>query len=142
MAKELPNLPDAAKTTIERVIGTVTKPQIDRYGQIQEIEQKRLENEQKRKAQKTYAYLLIGLLITQVIAIYSIFILMGCGILKYDQGTAIAFFTGVFAEVCGLVYGVIKYLFPSASENQPKKSRLKSSAQSGKKNSTVKDSSE
>ena len=69
-----------------------------------------------RNLRNRYATWLLWLMTAQIIAIHTIFLLLGLGVLTVERWTASTFITAVFAEVAGLVLIVVKYLFqPSAN---------------------------
>ena len=65
---------------------------------------------------KLYANWLMGAMSIQVVAINVIFVLIGCGVLKFEQWTANTFVTATFAEISALVLLVVKYLFPATTD--------------------------
>lgn len=68
-----------------------------------------IENDQELK--EKYAIILIIILAIQLIALITIFVLKGCGILSYSDSTFNLFITGGIAEVFVLVRVIVKYLF-------------------------------
>ena len=67
--------------------------------------------EQDQKLRNRYATILIGSLIGLLVALVTIFILNGIGILNYSETTFNIFITGGIAEVFVLVRIIVKYLF-------------------------------
>lgn len=59
----------------------------------------------------TYAKILIGILIFQLVILNILFILKGCGKLKFADSTFNIFITGGIAEIFVLVRTIVKYLF-------------------------------
>ena len=59
----------------------------------------------------TYAKILIGILIFQLVALNILFVLKGCGVLKFSDATFNIFITGGIAEIFILVRTIVKYLF-------------------------------
>lgn len=59
----------------------------------------------------TYAKILIGILIFQLVVLNILFILKGCGVLKFSDTTFNIFITGGIAEIFVLVRTIVKYLF-------------------------------
>lgn len=68
-----------------------------------------ISNDQKLKGK--YAVILIVTLIVELIVLNMIFILNGCGVLKYADSTFNIFITAGIAEVFVLVRVIVKYLF-------------------------------
>lgn len=76
---------------------------------IIELFENKIEKDQKLRV--SYAKILIFILIIELIFLIVIFILTGCGILKYSDITFNLFITGGIAEVFYLVKIIVKYLF-------------------------------
>ncbi len=126
MAKDqLPaNIQQAIKAAgVVEVGGEVTSEQVDNLGKLKDIQERarhrrtivtawKQQQDQDRKMRKTYANWLIGAMSVQVVAINVIFVLIGCGVLKFEQWTANTFVTATFAEISALVLLVVKYPFP------------------------------
>ncbi len=126
------SLPAQIQQAVERIgaegLGDpVTDDQIDALGRLQDIQERskhhrtiirvwRQQQDQDRKMRKLYATWLMIAMSLQVVAINVIFILIGSGILKFEQWTANTFIMAVFAEVGALVLLVVKYLFPATSD--------------------------
>jgi hypothetical protein len=71
---------------------------------------------QDREIRRVYANWLMVVMSLQIVVINVIFILIGCGLLKFEQWTANVFITAVFAEISALVLLVVKYLFPATAD--------------------------
>ena len=67
--------------------------------------------EKDQELRQTYAKILIGILIVELLALITIFILVGCGVLHYSDTTFNLFITGGIAEIFVLVRVIVKYLF-------------------------------
>ena len=67
--------------------------------------------EKDQKLRQTYAIILIGILLIELIALITIFILTGCGVLTYSDVAFNLFITGGIAEIFVLVRVIVKYLF-------------------------------
>ena len=65
---------------------------------------------------KRYANWLIGTMSVQVVVINLIFVLIGCGVLKFEPWTANTFVMATFAEISTLILLVVKYLFPATTD--------------------------
>jgi len=76
---------------------------------IVELFEKNIEKDQKLRS--IYAVILVVILGVELIALITIFILTGCGVLKYTDTTFNLFITGGIAEVFVLVKLIVKYLF-------------------------------
>ncbi len=105
----------------------VTSEQIDHLGKLQDIQERskhrrtivsvwKQQQDQDRKMRKTYANWLMGAMSVQVFAINVVFVLIGTGVLKYEQWTANTFVMATFAEIGALVLLVVKYLFPTTAD--------------------------
>jgi amino acid transporter len=70
----------------------------------------------ERKLRKNYANYFIWILIFQLIIVSTIFILVGCSVLKYKQWVVHIFIISVFGEIIGLVSIIVRYLFTSTSK--------------------------
>lgn len=67
--------------------------------------------ERDQDLKEKYAIILIVILVIQLIALITVFILKGCGVLEYSDSTFNIFVTGGIAEVFVLVRVIVKYLF-------------------------------
>ena len=67
--------------------------------------------EEDQGLRNNYAFALIIILCVMLIALITIFILVGCGVLNYSETTFNLFVTGGIAEVFVLVRLIVKYLF-------------------------------
>lgn len=67
--------------------------------------------EKDQELKEKYAIILITILAIQLIALITIFVLKGCGVLSYSDSTFNLFITGGIAEVFVLVRVIVKYLF-------------------------------
>jgi hypothetical protein len=105
----------------------VTSEQIDNIGRLRDIQERikhhrtivgawKQQQDQDRKMRKLYANWLMGAMSAQVVAINIIFVLIGCGVLKFETWTANTFVTATFAEISALVLLVVKYLFPATTD--------------------------
>ena len=76
---------------------------------ILNIFKNKMERDQYLK--EKYAIILISILAVELVALIVIFILNGCGVLKYSDATFNLFITGGIAEVFVLVKVIVNYLF-------------------------------
>jgi hypothetical protein len=117
----------AARAGVEKAGGPVTNDQIDAIGKLQDIQERgkhhrtivsawKQQQDQDRKMRKLYATWLMIAMSAQVVAVNVIFVLIGCGVLKFEPWTANTFVMAVFAEISALVLLVVKYLFPATSD--------------------------
>jgi hypothetical protein len=117
----------AEQAGVEKAGGPLTNDQIDAIGKFQDIQERgkhhrtivnawKQQQDQDRKMRKLYATWLMLAMSVQVVVVNIIFVLIGCGVLKYEPWTANTFVMAVFAEVSALVLLVVKYLFPSTSD--------------------------
>jgi hypothetical protein len=65
---------------------------------------------------RQYATWLMVAMSLQSVAINVVFVLIGCGLLKFDAWTTNTFIISVFAELSALVLLVVKYLFPATTD--------------------------
>ena len=72
---------------------------------------KKIHKKTKWNNKKKYAIILIVILAIQLLALITIFVLKGYGILIYSDSTFNLFITGGIAEVFVLVRVIVKYLF-------------------------------
>ncbi len=117
----------AEKVGVLEVGEPVTSEQIDNIGKLQDIQERakhhrtivsawKQQQDQDRKMRKLYANWLMGAMSVQVLAINIIFVLIGCGVLKYEPWTANTFVMATFAEISAFILLVVKYLFPATSD--------------------------
>jgi hypothetical protein len=127
MMEEKDKLPAAVRRVPRKVGGSLTSDQIDDLGKLQDIRERskhhrtivnawRQQQEQDRKMRRQYATWLMVAMSLQSVAINVVFVLIGCGVLKFDQWTTNTFIVSVFAELSTLVLLVVKYLFPSTTD--------------------------
>lgn len=64
-----------------------------------------------QKLRLIYAIILIAILVFDLFALVTIFVLAGCGVLNYSDVTFNLFITGGIAEVFVLVKVIVEYLF-------------------------------
>lgn len=67
--------------------------------------------EQDQKLRSKYAIILIRILSVELVALITIFILKGAGVLNYSDSTFNIFISGGIAEIFVLVRVIVKYLF-------------------------------
>jgi hypothetical protein len=107
--------------------GQVTSDQTDALGKLHDIQERGKHNrtiinawkqqqDQDRKMRKMYATWLMIAMSGQVVAVNVVFVLIGCGLLKFEPWTANTFIMAVFTEISALVLLVVKYLFPTTSD--------------------------
>jgi hypothetical protein len=120
-------LPATIQRVVEKIGKPVTSAEIDDLGKLHDIQERGRHNrtiinawkqqqEQDRKMRKMYATWLMIALSIQMGGINIIFILIGCGLLKFEQWTTNTFVMAVFAEISAMVLLVVKYLFPATSD--------------------------
>jgi hypothetical protein len=71
---------------------------------------------QDRAMRRVYANWLMAVMSLQIVVIHVVFVLIGCGVLKFEPWTANVFITAVFAEISAMVLLVVKYLFPATTD--------------------------
>ena len=120
-------LPATIKQVAEKVGKPLTSDEIADIGKLHDIQDRskhhrtivtawKQQQEQDRKMRKIYATWLMIVMSCQIVGINTIFILIGCGVLTFDQWTTNTFVVSVFAEISALVLLVVKYLFPATSD--------------------------
>ncbi len=102
---EITNISDGEDT---KPIDEVSK-KWDMNDRILELFSDTIERDQDLK--EKYAIILIVILCIQLIALITVFILKGCGLLTYSDTTFNIFISGGIAEVFILVRVIVKYLF-------------------------------
>lgn len=103
--KEITNISDNEDT---KPIDEVSK-KWNMNDRILELFSDTIERDQELK--EKYAIILIIILCIQLIALITVFILKGCGLLSYSDSTFNIFISGGIAEVFILVRVIVKYLF-------------------------------
>lgn len=73
--------------------------------------------EQDQKLRSKYAIILIVILSVELLALITIFILKGAGVLNYSDSTFNIFISGGIAEIFVLVRVIVKYLFKDNLSN-------------------------
>lgn len=130
MAKKNPlsTFPEKLRDLVRDVVSAPVSPSdVDSYGKLRQIQDRshRLrtivkawkdQQTQDRKMRARYASYLIMAMGVQTLVVNIIFILMGCGVLTFEPGTAKTFFLSVFAEIASMVLLVVKYLFTPSSD--------------------------
>jgi len=121
------NLPATVQKVVEKIGKPVTSAEIDEIGKLQDIQERsrhhrtiinawKQQQDQDRKMRKMYANWLMVAMSGQIVGINVIFILIGCGLLEFQQWTTNTFVMSVFAEVSAMALLVVKYLFPATSD--------------------------
>jgi hypothetical protein len=121
-------IPDTLRDKVKSVGSAVTREDLDAYGRLREIEdksyklQKILEawqnqHREERAMRKTYATALLAGLGVQMLLVNAAFFLIGFKLLQVEQWIANTFIMAVFAEIAGMTFFVIKYLFPKVSSD-------------------------
>jgi hypothetical protein len=120
-------LPAAVQPVVEKIGKPVTSAEIDEIGKLQDIRERsrhhrtivkawKQQQDQDRKMRKMYATWLLLAMSIQIVGIHVIFILIGVGLLEFQQWTTNTFIVSVFAEVSAMALLVVKYLFPATSD--------------------------
>ncbi len=89
--------------------------------------------QEDQKLRKTYAKILIGILIATLISLIVLFVLRGVNVLNYSDTAFNIFVTGGIAEVFLLIRTIVKYLFKD-NLTQPLNTVLESSNRINQKN--------
>ena len=121
-------IPDTLRDKVKSVGAAVTREDLDAYGRLREIEDKshklqmileawRLQHAEERAMRKTYATAMLAGLGTQALLVNAAFFLIGFKLIQVDQWVANTFIMAVFAEIAGMTYFIIKYLFPKVSSD-------------------------
>ncbi len=122
---EKPSVPDELAPLVQFVGAPVKPDDVKSYGEYQEIlnqsrrtraivESWEGQQNEERTLRRQYATWLMWAVTAQVVVANVAFFLIGFGNLAVPQWVASVFFGSVFAEVSGLAFLVVKYLFPSS----------------------------
>lgn len=85
---------------------------IESYARIQEIQSTAARESGERKLRHWYAIAILTLLVLQLLFIAAVVFLLGFGIIALDRWVATTIISGTLAEVSGMGYLVVRYLFP------------------------------
>jgi hypothetical protein len=108
--------PDPSERLDEDALDQLRENKERRRHQSAIINAWRQQQTQDREMRRVYANWLMLVMSGQIAAINIIFILIGCGLLKFEPWTANVFITAVFVEIASLVLLVVKYLFPATTD--------------------------
>ena len=120
---EKPSVPDELAPLVQFVGAPVEPDDVQAYGEYQQIlnQSRRTQavvkswerqQDEERMLRRQYAKWLMWAVTVQVVVANVAFFLIGSGDLAVPQWVASVFFGSVFAEVSGLAFLVVKYLFP------------------------------
>lgn len=97
----------------QRVLsGEYTPEAVDTFDRFQQIQDQTERENQDRKLRRLYGNVILGLLVLQLIFIAAVVFLLGFGIIALDRWVATTVVSGTLAEVSGMAYLVVRYLFP------------------------------
>ena len=99
-------------------IGTpVTSEDVDTYERLSQIEARAEGERGQRILRLIYGTTLLVLLSAQIVAITVFVFLMGLGIISVDRWVTTTFVGGTLGEVSGMIFLVVRYLFPVDGSN-------------------------
>ncbi len=115
-------IPKGLEAIVERVGNSLSTDDVDVYGRLKEIENEtfrlrtvlaawKTQQSQDRKMREKYARWRMVLMSAQMVVINIVFILIGCGLLDFEEWTANTFIMAVFSEIAALVVIIVKFLF-------------------------------
>ena len=93
--------------------------EITTYDRIQQIQSREAQQTGERQLRHWYAIAIIALLTLQLLFIGAVVFLLGFGIITLDRWVATTLIAATLAEVSGLAYLVVRYLFPLAPPPAP-----------------------
>lgn len=97
----------------QRVLSGEYEPEaVDTFGRFRQIEDRTKRENQDRKLRQLYGKVILGLLISQLLFIAAVVFLLGFGIITLDRWVATTVVSSTLAEVSGMAYLVVRYLFP------------------------------
>lgn len=104
---------DAISQYISRIGRPVTAKDVDTYDRLTQIEARAEEGRGQRRLRTVYGTVLLGLLSGQIIAVTTFAFLMGFGVISIDRWVTTTFIGGTLGEVSGMIFLVVRYLFPA-----------------------------
>ena len=85
---------------------------LDTLDRIQQIQSREAWESGERKLRHWYAIAIMAVLVLQLLFIAAVVFLLGFGIIALDRWVATTVISGTLAEVSGMAYLVVRYLFP------------------------------
>jgi len=124
-----PSVPDELAHLVEFVGSPVRPEDVQAYGEYREILDRSRKSQavidawerqahEERALRRAYATWLMWAVTVQVLVANVIFFLIGFEVLSVAEWVASVFFAAVFAEVSGLAWLVVRYLFPSSETSK------------------------
>ena len=93
--------------------GAIPSEDIEVYERIQQIQAREARESGERRLRLGYAVVIITLLTLQLIFVAVVVFLLGLGVMALDRWVATTEVSGTLAEVSGLAWLVVRYLFPA-----------------------------
>ena len=97
---------------ITSVGAPVTAEDVDTYDRLSQIHAKEDEGRGQRQLRILYGVVLLALLSLQIVAVTAFAYLMGFGYIHIDRWVTATFIGGTLGEVSGMIFLVLRYLFP------------------------------
>jgi hypothetical protein len=128
MSQHPPDLPDALRDKVLAIGASVSPDEIEVYGRYQEIADRsaklrtilaaweRQHTEERQMRQRYARWLLVGMFIQMALVNFAFFAI-GWGWIQVSQWVATSFILAVFGEISGMVFFIVKYLFPKVSSD-------------------------
>lgn len=121
-------IPEALRAKIVKVGPSVTSKEVDVYSKLQETADKSTklrtileawerQHSEERKLRRTYATAMLWGLFAQAMLVNVAFFALGFRWITVEPWVANSFILAVFAEIAGMAFFVIKYLFPRVSSD-------------------------
>lgn len=121
-------IPKELRSKVLDVGSPVTSEEIDAYTRLQSVQDRSAklrtildawerQHSEERKLRKTYAAALLWGLLVQALLVNFAFFALGFQLIVVEPWIANSFILAVFAEIAGMAFFVIKYLFPKVSSD-------------------------
>ena len=119
---------DLVKSKIKRIKREVISKDVDTYRAMSEIENRNNttktilhawaeEQNQDRELKKIYASRLLNMLGVEVLIATVLIVLDGCHVISAKEWTLNLFVSGIISQSMGVIYIIVKYLFPSSNNS-------------------------
>lgn len=126
MSKRKIQLSPELQAKVLAVGSSVTPQDVDTFDRLQEISDRSAklrtileawerQHREERKLRQTYARWLLGGLGVQGLLVNVAFFMIGFAAISVDPWVANSFILAVFGEIAGMVFFIVKYLFPKVS---------------------------
>ena len=108
---------DSVSQYISSIGRPVTAEDVDTYDRLSQIEARTEDGRGQRRLRIVYGATLLALLSGQIIAVTAFAFLMGFGTISIDRWVTTTFIGGTLGEVSGMIFLVVRYLFPVPESN-------------------------